>query len=63
MNITIYVDGKKLRFIGNFGWYKGIEFSLLRVNMLNILEGYNAVYLLEFQIAKFSTLIGFDWEA
>ena len=63
MNITIYVGGKKLRFIGNFGWYKGNEFSLLKVNILNIPGEYNTVYLLDFQIAKFSILVGFDWEA
>jgi len=53
--IEIYINGKKHRLWGQFGWYPGEEFKLLDVTLFDITE--YLVIIFQIQIAKL--LIGF----
>jgi hypothetical protein len=60
MNVRLYVNGKKIKFFVNIGWYKGDEFNLLKIELFNL--GYKTLYILVFSIAKFVFLIGCEWD-
>jgi hypothetical protein len=62
MNIDLYISSKKIRGIFETGWFKGIEFSLLKLELFNKPEDMKTIYIFNLQIAKFVILIGADWD-
>ena len=63
MNVDLYVNYKKLRGIFELGWFKGQDFSLLKFELFNKPQEMKTIYILNLQIAKFTILLGFDWDA
>jgi len=61
MNIELYINDKKIKFTGSFGWYKGEEFSLFKLELLQIFPDDKVIYFLDFQIAKFLITLGIDY--
>lgn len=59
MSMILYLNGKKVRFWVNFGWYSGELFYLLQVQIMEIYEK-SSITLFSIQVIKLSFGIGFD---
>jgi len=53
MTIGLWINGKKYKFLFEGGWFKGNEFKLLQVSILENLPDHDWV-IFGIQIAKFS---------
>ena len=53
MHIGLWIKGKKFQFSGDFGWYRGNEFTLLTVQLLEFFDD-KLHTIFAIQIAKFS---------
>ena len=61
MNIVMYVNGKRIRFFINFGWYSGEPFRLFDLNLFSKYEMIDSLYIFELTITKLMVTFGFDW--
>jgi hypothetical protein len=61
MNIEIYINGKKIHFFINFGWYKGNDFSLLRLEFFHKPNNVDSIWIIDFNVIKLSFVLGLDW--
>ena len=57
--IELIVNWKKVRFFAEGGWFRGEDFSLIKIALFTKSE-YDVLYIIEFKIAKLSFCIGLE---
>lgn len=64
MSVSLYINGKEIRFNGSFGWFSGEPFYLFHINLFEIdaLEYTKLVTIFDLQIAKLSLTFSVSWD-
>jgi len=61
MKVLLYINGKKIRFFVEFGWFSGEDFWLVGFGLFSKPQGIDTIYLLDMRFLKLHLLIGLDY--
>ena len=62
MNISVYVNSKKIKPGFEIGWFKGNEWRLLNIDIFYKMDGYPTFHIFDIQVLKFTIVLWFEWD-
>ena len=62
MTISLYINGNKIEFYFDMGWYKGEDTYLMGLELFHKMDDIKMINIFKLNIIKFSIAFGFTWK-